>query len=106
MMRFVLIGVMILGAGAAQAQRVSKVNGTRLLAMCTVKAPTDCEAYVSGVSDTLAELKAKAACIPDAVTGRQLREVVVKYLNSNPQTRELKAGALTLKAYAAAFPCH
>jgi hypothetical protein len=108
MMRFVLIGLMILGAGAAQAQRVSKVNGTRLLAMCTVKAPAECDAYLSGVSDAIeAGGRAKAAaCIPTAVTGTQLREVVVKYLTSNPQTRELKAGALTLKAYAAAFPCH
>jgi hypothetical protein len=108
MMRFALIGLMVLGAGAAQAQRVSKVDGNRLLAMCTVKSPGECDAYLSGVSDTIeAGGRAKAAaCIPTAVTGTQLRDVVIKYIHGNPQLRELKAGALTLKAYAAAFPCH
>jgi hypothetical protein len=112
MMRFALIGFMALGASvigapAARAQRVSKVDGNRLLAMCTVKAPGECDAYLSGIADAIeAQGRAKAeACIPTPVTGTQLRDVAVKYIRGNPQSRQMKAGALTIKAFAAAFPC-
>jgi hypothetical protein len=107
MMRFALVGLMVLGAGAAHAQRVSKVDGNRLLAMCSVKAPGECDAYLSGVADSIeAQGRAKAeACIPTAVTGTQLRDVVIKYMRDNPQTRQMHAGALTMKAFSAAFPC-
>lgn len=111
MMRAGLIGFVVLGATlfsfGAQAQRVSKVDGNRLLAMCSTKAPGECDAYLSGVADTIeAQGRAKAeACIPTTVTGTQLRDVVVKYLRGNPQSRQIKAGALTIKAFSAAFPC-
>ncbi len=111
MMRFALtaaVAAMVLAATPlAWAQRVSKVDGNRLLTMCTVKSPGECDAYLSGVADTIeAGGRAKAeACIPKAVTGTQLRDVVIKYLRSNPQTRQMKAGALSTKAFAAAFPC-
>jgi hypothetical protein len=103
-----MIGLMLLGAGAAQAQRISKVDGNRLLSICTATAPAECDAYLAGVADAIeAGGRAKAAaCIPKAVTGVQLRDVVVKYIRGNPQTRELKGGLLTFKAYTAAFPCH
>ena len=109
MMRFVKFApvLMLAMAPAAHAQRVSKVDGNRLMAMCTVKSPGECDAYLSGVADSIeAGGRAKAeACIPAAVTGTQLRDVVIKYLRSNPQNRQMKAGALTTKAFAAAFPC-
>jgi hypothetical protein len=108
MMRAAAAGAMLMAAcGAAHAQRVSKVDGNRLLAMCTTKSAGECDAYLSGVSDTIeAEGRARApACIPTAVTGNQMRDVVIKYIHDNPQSRELKAGLLTIKALSAAFPC-
>ena len=108
MMRFALIGLMLTGAIAAHAQRVSKVDGNRLLALCSTKPAAECDAYLSGVGDAIeAEGRDKApACIPTSVTGVQMRDVVGKYIKNHPESRELKAGALTIKAFAAAFPCH
>jgi hypothetical protein len=107
MMRLVLAMAMIGWAGAASAQRVSTVDGNKLLGFCTAKATVGCDAYISGVADAIAAAgPGKAmACIPSAVTGAQLRGVVVKYLKNHPETRELKAGELTIKALGQAFPC-
>jgi hypothetical protein len=109
MIRAALIGLMLLGATtAAQAQRVSKVDGNRLMAICATKDLGECDAYLGGVADAIeAQGRAKAeACIPTAVTGQQLRDVVLKYLRDNPQSRQMHGGALTIKAFSAAFPCH
>ena len=107
MIKVVLVGVIVFASGVAQAQRVSRVDGSRLLSMCMSSAKAECDAYLSGVSDTIT-LQGRAhaeACIPTAVTGTQLREVVTKYISSNPQSRQQKAADLTMKAFAAAFPC-
>ena len=108
MMRFAILGVLMVAASSAQAQRVSKVDGNHLLTYCTAKATTPCDAYLDGVGDGIeGEGRAKAdACIPVTVTTAQLRDVVVKYLHNNPQTRQMKAGVLVTRAFSAAFPCH
>ncbi len=108
MMRWALVCLMVMGAAGARAQRVSKVDGNRLLAMCSTKPAGECDAYLSGIADAIeAEGREKApACIPVAVTGTQMRDVVGKYIHNHPESRELKAGALTIKAFSAAFPCH
>jgi len=108
MMRVLLVGAFVLGAGAAQAQRVSRVDGNHLLSMCMSANKGECDAYLSGVADTIA-LQGRAnaeACIPTGVTGTQLREVVTKYISSNPQSRQQKAADLRMKAFAAALRCH
>jgi hypothetical protein len=100
--------VLVLGyAGAAAAQRVSTVDGNKLLGYCTAKATVACDAYISGVADAIAaQGPGKApACIPTAVTGTQLRDVTIKYLKAHPESRQLKAGALTIRALSQAFPC-
>jgi hypothetical protein len=92
----------------AYAQRESRVDGGKLLGFCTAKATTNCDAYLSGVADAIAALGPQhaPACIPIAVTGKQLREVVVKFLHDHPQDLQEKAGTVTLHAYALAFACH
>ncbi len=107
MTRLVLCLALCGWAGAASAQRVSTVDGNKLLGFCTSKATVGCDAYISGVADAIAAAgpgKA-AACIPSSVTGAQLRSVMVKYLKNHPESRELKAGELTIKALGQAFPC-
>jgi hypothetical protein len=96
----------LLIAGTAHAQRVSKVNGSRLLTLCTAGRSTECDAYLSGVADAYAEVgKPGGVCIPVAVTGLQLRLVATRYLHDHPQELELPASAITSHALKAAFPC-
>ena len=91
----------------AQAQRLSKVNGAKLMSICNAGRSTDCDAYLSGVADAIgaAGRDHAAACIPDAVTGVQLREVVKKFLRDHPQDMQKPAGELVTHAFAADFPC-
>ena len=106
MIRFILCVIILGYAGTAAAQRVSAVDGNKLLGFCTAKATVGCDAYISGVADAIAAQEAsKPACIPPAVTGTQLRDVTIKYFRAHPESRQLKAGALTIRALSQAFPC-
>ncbi len=96
----------VLISGAAQAQRISKVNGSKLLSFCSAGRTVDCDAYLSGVADAYAEQgKTAGICIPQAVTGVQMRLVVTKYLHDHPQELELPAGQVATHAFAGAFAC-
>ena len=94
-------------AGTAHAQRESRVTGAKLLSLCSASNAANCDAYLSGVADAVAAQGPQHApfCIPDAVTGKQLREVAVKYLHDHPQELELKAGTVATHAFSAAFAC-
>jgi hypothetical protein len=107
MMKFGLaILAAVLISGAAQAQRISKVNGSKLLGFCSAGRTVDCDAYLSGVADAYAEQgKMAGICIPQAVTGVQMRLVVTKYLHDHPQELELPAGQVATHAFAGAFAC-
>jgi hypothetical protein len=92
---------------AAQAQRVSKVNGNRLLSLCSASDVKGCDAYVAGVADALAEAgEIRQACIPVSVTTDQLRDVLLKYLHNEPENREMPGGRLAVRAFTKAWPCH
>jgi hypothetical protein len=97
----------LLAAGAAHAQRVSNVKGTTLLKACTGPSTTACDAYVDGFGDAIsAEGKGSAvACIPIAVTGTELRDVLVSFLKSHPEDQHLKASSLATRAFSKAYPC-
>jgi hypothetical protein len=105
-MKYFSILACLLVCGTAHAQRISKVNGSKLLTLCTAGRTTECDAYLSGVADAYAMVgKAGGVCIPLPVTGVQLRLVVTKYLHDHPQELELPAGAIAGHAFTAAFPC-
>jgi hypothetical protein len=98
----------LLVCGAAHAQRISKVNGSRLLTLCSGGAgrTSECDAYLSGVADAYAVAgKPGGVCIPLPVTGVQLRLVATKYLHDHPQDLERPAGEIASHAFMAAFPC-
>ena len=107
--RILLAVALVSAAGAAQAQRVSKVNGTRLLKLCSAGMPSSeqCDIYLSGVADAMALQPAasRMACIPLAVTGTQLREVALKVMHEHPEKLQLPAGDIATHAFAEAYPC-
>jgi hypothetical protein len=107
MMRGILALALLAAVVPAQAQRVSKVDGNKLLSICSSTDIKACDAYLAGVGDAMAEEPApRRACIPARVTGTQLRDVVIKFLREEPAKRELSGGSLTVHAFAKAFPCH
>jgi hypothetical protein len=106
MMRAVIL-LALVAATPAAAQRVSKVDGNKLMGLCRSTDVKGCDAYVAGVADALAEVRddAHVACIPPRVTTDQMRDVVLKYLHDEPQDRQLPGGRLTVHALAKAWPC-
>ena len=119
-MRFLLpaaLGLTICSTLPAMAQRVSNLDGTKFLAICTGKELAGCDAYVAGVADTATTYHDLAArpnspvkvppdiCIPAEVTGVKLRQVVVDWLKANEAERGKKASQLVYRALLAAYPC-
>jgi len=101
-----LILACLLVCTAAHAQRISKVNGSKLLSLCTAGRSTECDAYLAGVADAYEQTgRIGGVCIPTAVTGVQLRLVATKYLHDHPQELELPAGEIATHAFKTAFPC-
>ncbi len=89
----------------ALAQRVSTIDGNRLLALCTGKNVSGCDAYVSGFADSEYSVSPRRICVPLAVTGTALRETLVAFLRTNPAALPHKAADITLRAYLRAYPC-
>ena len=105
-MKHLAVALALLAAVPAQAQRVSKVDGTKLMSLCGAKDVKGCDAYLSGVADAMAEEpQPRRACIPPAATTQQLRDVVLKLLRDDPAKRSYSAAKITVHAFARAFPC-
>ena len=97
----------VLAAGTAHAQHVSNVTGVTLMKSCTGPKPDQCDAYLDGFGDAItAGGKDHAlACIPQASTGTELRDVLVKFLKDHPEDQHLKATLLATRAFSKAYPC-
>jgi hypothetical protein len=107
MIRSIVVLVAIVAALPAQAQRVSQINGNRLMALCRTAELTGCDAYLAGIADAIAEApEPHLACIPPVVTAAQLRAVVLKLLHDEPDKREKPAAEIVVHAYGKAFACH
>ena len=106
-----------LTAHAADAQRVSKLTGAKLLGACSnPKGKLICEAYISGVADGIAGSEknmtrdqghsfAGATCIPNDTTTDQIRSTVISYLHDHGDAASQPAAIPTFDALHAAYPC-
>ena len=81
-------------------------TGNDIYASCSSPSATRefglCIGYVAGLADAF--LEEKAFCPPTGVTIIQLKDVLVKYLQNNPEKRHMGASEALL-AFDQAFPC-
>jgi hypothetical protein len=66
--------------------------------------------FISGVAAALNGDPQKGVtyapfCIPDGVVGRQLRDIVFKFMRDRPEARHYPARQLIMAALAPVFPC-
>ena len=118
---FASLAVLAACAGSAHAERFSAIDGGRLISMCTGRdkgVVADCTAYINGVSDAASfyqnlrpadgskggKLPAYL-CLPMAITGVQLREAVVGWARSHPESQGLQASGVVLRALHDIFKC-
>jgi hypothetical protein len=66
-----------------------------------------CIGYIRGVADVmlLHDVWDRSLCFPKNVNLRQVRDVVIKYLETYPQMRHSPASLLIADALGDAFPC-
>ena len=108
------IGALVLGAGAAAAQtRGSGVfkDGNDLFVPCTSTVQADlarCEWYLMGAFDMAKfydDTSGNATfCSPTGFNAVRLRELVVAYWRSHPDTRRYSASSVARQALKEAFP--
>jgi hypothetical protein len=91
-------------------------TGNDLLSYCRVPREKEsvslafCTGYVIGAADQISAFQSikgatREICMPEGATISQLRDVVVRYLENNPDARHYAAGSSVLVALHAAFPC-
>ena len=102
-----MLGAMLLGSGAAQAAFLS---GSQLYDLCRKKESMEqagCMGYIDGVVDAFLSWRTQVnlpGCLPAGVTGVQLRDRVVQWLDKNPQARGDTADNLVRDALFDAWP--
>ena len=97
-----------LAAGTAQAQRVSKVGARTLMTACSGGKQAElCDAYLDGFTDAIraSGQDHAVACIPQSVTGTELRDVVAHWLRDNPASQHETGEKVTRLALQKAYPC-
>ena len=102
-----------LAAGASARAQGAFLTGNDLFTACTgtrTAADADCTGYVTGVADALLAVQgfgegAPSVCLSANVTRGQMRDVVPRYLERNPQDRHYGAASTTFVALRQAFPC-
>ena len=104
--------------GTAHAERFSALNGAKLLEICQSTASETCVAYIEGVADTESFFQrlrpadgSKGSklpaytCVPEAVTGLQMRDTVVAYGKSHPEYMSRQSSGVVLRALNEAYKC-
>ena len=108
MKRVAVILVLMAAVGAAHAQRVSKVTARVLMTACSGGKQAElCDAYLDGFTDAIrANGQDHAlACIPQTVSGTELRDVVVRWLRDNPESQHETGEKVAHLALQKAYPC-
>ena len=108
-------------AGSAHAERFSAIDGGKLVSLCTGRDKglvADCTAYINGVSDTASFYQnlrpadgSKGSklpaylCLPPAITGVQMRDAVIGWAKSHPESQRLQASGVVLRALHDTYKC-
>jgi len=89
------------------AAHAAHLDGNALMAKCSTGDTKGCFIYLEGFNAALSEfpIAGRPACVPEGVTGSQMRDVVLKLLRDEPQNRERPAARLIMRAFAKAWPC-
>lgn len=83
-------------------------NGNDLYSSCENRVDQFCIGYVMAIADVLGAdnpVNGYRACFRSGVTGRQIIDIVTKYLRQKPDERHYNAAGLVADALQSAFPC-
>ena len=105
----VLALVLVSAGGSAQAAP-TWADGNDVKAYCRSGSPSDqgvCLGFAIAVAGIVANepVAGWRACVPRGVNGRQLVDIMVKFLDDHPEGLHANAVTLVATAFATAFPC-
>ena len=113
-MRKLIVTIILMASSSGAVSQVTYMNGLGLLEFCEsdekAQAGT-CIGYLFGVIDLMKALKGANVfkkyyfCVPNGVTGEQLRGVTIKYLKNNPEKLQADGSSLIFTAFGEVFPC-
>ena len=98
---------------ATESEAEPVINtGAGLLENCTLDSTADnefhlglCIGFIKGVTNAWTEQGSGQICPPDDLDNQDLRDTVVTWLRSHPQSRNASAVGSVLSAITEAFPC-
>jgi hypothetical protein len=66
-----------------------------------------CFGFVIGIADVMEDnpLDGRSACIPPDATIQQVTDVVIRFLENNPDIRDFTGESLTVQALSEKYPC-
>ncbi|EUK18773.1 Rap1a/Tai family immunity protein [Commensalibacter papalotli (ex Servin-Garciduenas et al. 2014)] len=112
-------GLMVIFATPnAMAQRVTQLQAGKFLQYCkNPKALKLCDAYISGISDSVAyskmfaknqgDVKSPAGfCIATNISGKEMRDKVIAWMDGHSDKLTQPAGAAVFTALHDAYPCN
>ena len=107
--KLIATGLLILVPTICQAEPVrAYMSGNDLFDTCSVASDRTflqgtCDGYIVGAIDAMQD--SKTTCVPAGVVIKQLRDVVVQYLQAHPEERQYTAAGIIREAISEAFPC-
>ena len=100
-MRNILVAALLVASPLVA--HAARLDGNALQARCSTGDVKSCQIYLEGFNAALSEFPdgpSRPACVPEGVTGSQMRDVVLKLLHEEPQNRERPAARLIMRAFA------
>jgi hypothetical protein len=99
---------MLATAGAARAEYFE--TGRDLYKKCRdtgTASQVFCFGFIIGIADVMEDnpLDGRSACIPRDASIQQVAEVVIQFLEANPEIREFTGESLAVQALSERFPC-
>lgn len=116
MTRLAIVTAFLLSAVHGQAQEVRPwASAQQIMEECsselTSSRALECVNYIEGIKDVLnyvrdhSLIKARLPCTPPRITIGQLRDVVVTFIQNNPQYYHIDGAPAVYAALISAFPC-
>ena len=101
-----LLTVPVAAPSFGQSNQIARFyTGNDLKQLCD-RSKASCTNYIIGASDMIQLSQSKKwICLPSSVDSIQLVDIIIKSLETNPETRHVSASVLIWNSLLKTFPC-
>jgi len=80
-------------------------TGNTMYSRCTDTSDIQSAACVGYLQGALDMMEGELACTPSTMTGRQAKDIFVKFMAENPEIRDKRADHLMIMIFGTLYPC-